>query len=495
MILPALNPTVTSSGSGQICFGDSLLLQSPNAAGLNVQWLRNGTAIGGATDSILTASSSGSYQVIFSNGPNCPDTSAAFSVTVLSPLVADAGPDKTLCADVDSTTIGGLPTGSGSLPPYSYVWTGPALGNSSSPNPSVAPSANSSYLLTVIDGAGCESTDTVLVAVNPLLVVQAGNDTVLCQGQQVVLGGNPSGSGGSGGFSYAWSPAGGLSSSTAANPTASPSGSGSYVLTVQDAAGCDASDTVIVNLHPALFADAGADTMVCEGISFTLGGTPAASGGDGPYSYTWSPSTGLNSPTLANPAASLSSSTTYTLTVQDFNNCAASSDIQVTVESAPTAGFSFVTNQGQADFTDLSANADSVFWDFGDGNTSSQLNPSHTYAASGTYTACQYSYNDCGADTSCQSVNVVVIGLASAADIQPTAYPNPNDGNFKLELNGFPMSELLVRDAFGRVVYRMRGNEDGHQTLAIELLPLSAGVYTLVLRSAGGTATQRLVIE
>ena len=67
----------------------------------------------------------------------------------------------------------------------------------------------------------------------------------------------------------------------------------------------------------SLTANAGPAKNVSSGSPATLGGSPAATGGSGTYSYSWSPTTGLNDPTLANPIASPIATTTYTLTVTD----------------------------------------------------------------------------------------------------------------------------------------------------------------------------------
>lgn len=494
-IVPALNPTIVHSGATNVCHGDSLLLEAPGGSAYNVTWLFNGSPIANATDSSYMAGLSGNYQVIFSAGPNCPDTSAALSMTVLSPLVSHAGPDQTLCFGVDSIAIGGSPTASGSMSPYNYHWTGAGLGSIGVANPMAGPSSSGYYVVTVQDAAGCESVDSVLLDLNPSLFASAGNDTVLCQGAQVVLGGAPSGSGGSGAFTYSWTPSAGLNNASAANPTASPSASGSYVLTVQDGVGCDAKDTVVVNLHPALFADAGNDSSICAGSSFQIGGNPSASGGDGPYSYLWTPSTGLNDPTLANPTATISSLGNYTLEVQDFNGCTAVADVIISVLPSAVAGFNYTANQGTVDFTDASQDADSIVWDFGDGNSSGQLNPSHTYTASGSYLACQIAFNECGSDTSCQTVNVVIIGTGTGLARQPVVYPNPNAGVFHIDPQGFSLEALTLRDLHGRIVYESKDLGGTSTPFKIQLPDLPSSVYMLEMQGGGARQVVRMVIE
>ncbi|MCB9235453.1 MAG: T9SS type A sorting domain-containing protein [Bacteroidia bacterium] len=76
------------------------------------------------------------------------------------------------------------------------------------------------------------------------LNADAGADVIICLGDTGLLGGTPSGNGGTGAYTYSWSPSTNLSSATAANPMAWPSVPTSYVLTLMDDAGCTSLDTV-----------------------------------------------------------------------------------------------------------------------------------------------------------------------------------------------------------------------------------------------------------
>lgn len=81
------------------------------------------------------------------------------------------------------------------------------------------------------------------------------------------------------------------------------------------------------------------------------------------------------------------------------------------------ADFSFDANC-PTQFTDLSTASDTVngwLWDFGDGNTSTQVSPLHTYAANGTYTACLIISTSTCTDSACQTVpiNCVPVELQS----------------------------------------------------------------------------------
>ncbi|MBU0586425.1 right-handed parallel beta-helix repeat-containing protein, partial [Candidatus Micrarchaeota archaeon] len=68
-----------------------------------------------------------------------------------------------------------------------------------------------------------------------------------------------------------------------------------------------------------LTADAGDGGYIISGSN--IGGNPTASGGLPPYSYSWSPSTGLSSTTVANPTASITTTMTYEVEVTDSRGC------------------------------------------------------------------------------------------------------------------------------------------------------------------------------
>ncbi len=94
--------------------------------------------------------------------------------------------------------------------------------------------------------------------------------------------------------------------------------------------------TYCINTKSQLSADAGNDKMVCENEEIIIGGSPSASGGSGDYSYSWSPTTGLDNPTSANPVITAMDNITYSLTVTDNINAASANDIvNITVTPLP----------------------------------------------------------------------------------------------------------------------------------------------------------------
>lgn len=194
----------------------------------------------------LTADSNGYYRASITEGDCAPIYSEVHQIQVIE-VGVDAGADASFCANA-STTLGGSPSASGGVGPYSYVWS-PAAGLSSpvDANPVASPSNTTTYVLTVTDALGCVGSDSVLITPGPAVVADAGPDLNICSGNNDVLGGSPSGSGGTGLLTYNWSPQTYLSSATVANPTVTPAAALNYVLSVMDANGCMDMDTVFVD--------------------------------------------------------------------------------------------------------------------------------------------------------------------------------------------------------------------------------------------------------
>ncbi len=295
--------------------------------------------------------------------------------TIISsqPPVADAGADQAICAGAP-VQIGGSPTGSGGEGgPYTYSWT-PTTGldDATVANPNASPAATTTYTVEVTEtSTGLSATDDVLVTVNPSPVADAGSDVGICAGATVAIGGSPTGSGGNGSpYTYSWTPTTGLDDATAANPNASPAATTTYSVIVTDAAGCTATDDIVVTVNTPPTADAGADVDIVTGSSTVIGGSPTAGGGTAPYTYSWTPTTGLDDATLANPTASPTDTTTYTVLVTDASGCTATDDVTVNVlplvsitltpitsTTIPASGGSF---QFQVEITNNSASAQIV---------------------------------------------------------------------------------------------------------------------------------------
>lgn len=181
------------------------------------------------------------------------------------------------------------------------------------------------YVLTRLKANGCDIKMADTVIIHPLTVpkVAITGNKPLCPGKSLVLSAQSA----SAIKTYAWSPATGLSSTTTANVTASPLVTTKYVLTITDANGCTAKDSVTLVVDPPPVVKVSPDTILCPGSAVALN----ASGGD---TYSWAPATGLNVSNAASVIASPLVTTQYTVTVTTLNGCVGKDSVKLTVNSS-----------------------------------------------------------------------------------------------------------------------------------------------------------------
>jgi gliding motility-associated-like protein len=298
-------PTV-SAVPATICVGDSSTLSA--SGGTNYNW--NGGVLSNAsgTTQMVNPSTTTTYTVNVTDGNGCSD-SAQVTVNVNALPIVSAGIDQTSCSG-DTITVSG--TGG-----TTYVWNGGSLNNANGQTQSDNPSATTNYIMIATDVNGCSNSDTVVVNVNALPIVSAGQDVSVCPNTNVQLNA-------SGASTYTWSPSTDLSATNISNPVSTPTATHTYVVTGIDANGCIASDTVVVTLGNNLFITAGADITICSGDTTTLN----TSGGT---IYTWSPSLSLGTPNNASTTAFPTATTTYVVQVSDANNCQGSDTVTVFV--------------------------------------------------------------------------------------------------------------------------------------------------------------------
>lgn len=72
----------------------------------------------------------------------------------------------------------------------------------------------------------------------------------------------------------------------------------------------------------------------------------------------------------------------------------------------PHSCFTYALDNFDVQFANHTVNAESYSWDFGDGTSSTEVNPFHTYEHPGTFNVCLTAYNGCGSGVSCQSMRI-----------------------------------------------------------------------------------------
>ena len=147
---------------------------------------------------------------------------------------------------------------------------------------------------------------------------------------------------------------------------------GSYIITTMDSLGCKGTSPVIVDFTNNLTLTGRPDTTICKGQSVMLNTISNATG------YNWSPTTGLNSPSIANPVASPVVPTTYILTAT-LGSCSKTDDVFIGISESVTVDAGqpiFIIEGDHATIFAQANNATSYLWTPSAGlNSATLLNP------------------------------------------------------------------------------------------------------------------------
>jgi gliding motility-associated-like protein len=249
---------------------------------------------------------------------------AVYPLKLKAQLKADAGIDKVVCPD-STTQIGAAVSAIGGVAPYTYYWSpSTGLNTPTSANPIVKPIGSTSYTLEVTDATGATAKDSVLVSFNYINEINAGPNVGICDAGTAVLGDISNSN--TGGVTYNWLPAAGLSDAASPRPTANVTTTTTFTLTAS-VPGCPAkTDIVSVIIIPTPVITASSDVIIKQGESTLL----TASGGE---RYEWSPFMYLSSYMTATPIATPPVTTTYTVTGSDASGkCSATASVTVIVK-------------------------------------------------------------------------------------------------------------------------------------------------------------------
>ena len=262
-------------------------------------------------------------------------------------------------------------------------------------------------------------------------------------------------------LTYNWS-----NSSTNGNIGATTGGN--YSVTVSDAS-CSASDTAHVFFGTNPIIHLGNDTIVCGGNQFHLNVD------SGYVSYLWS--NGASTSTI-----SVATTNNYSVSVTTIFGCVGKDTIHVTALPIPNALFTVqqigTTNNVTINST-TTTNADSLFWNFGDSNTSDTSGIFvYPYSATNTYTVTLIAVNDCGRDTTTHTITLVPNGISETDLNSISIYPNP--AKDKLFINASSISDnafITINNMLGEEIKTMKWNATSIQS--IDVSKFTNGIFIL----------------
>ncbi len=278
-------PVVELGSDVTLCGANSHVLDAGND-GTTYAWNTGGT---GQT---LVVTNSGNYSVSVTNANGCMNNDAV--QVQFNALPTDVLQDVTTCETSPPTLNAGNP---GSA----YLWSTGAT------TQSIVPTATGTYSVSITSPQDCNATYDVYVDLVQQIHVDLGNDTTLCQGQQVILNaGNP-------GATYQWS-----NMSTAASIVANSTGT--YGVTVSNGY-CTASDAIDVQVDP-LPTDELVDAVDCIGESIIL------NAGNNGSDHIWN--TGESTATIE-----VTTPGTYSVSITNQSGCSATYDASVQFVQPP----------------------------------------------------------------------------------------------------------------------------------------------------------------
>jgi PKD repeat protein/spore germination protein YaaH len=225
------------------------------------------------------------------------------------------------------------------------------------------------------------------------------------------------------------------------------------------------------------------NTFICEGDGITFNNTSTNA-----INFLWDFGNGTTS-TDINPTVYYTNNGTYTVTLTAYNGSLSdqtTQTINVNLSSPPAPNFTTssptIYPNTTIYFTNSSQNANTYYWNFGDGNNSSDTNPWHAYSSIGTFTVTLTASNSICPDSSVTQIVEIAtnIGLSeNQANHQIVVFPNPF--NDVITINAPPNTEMInvqIFDTAGKIVYQ---NSINQQQKTINLNYLSNGYYIIEL--------------
>lgn len=316
-------------------FGD------PGTGAANTSTLENPTHV---------FSAAGNYNVqLIILRTTCNDT-VNKTLTIISSTTATISGPTGACLNAPQPVI--TLTGLNGTAPYTFTYKinngtpttiSSGAGNSATLNAPTNVAGTFKYYLTAVQDASGPTTcgsisDSITITISADLPISV-NSASLCYGESATLTA-------SGANTYSWAPATGLNATTGASVISTPPSTvTSITYTVTGTSGsCVGTGTTTVTYNPTPDSEAGADITLCSGTTGTIG-APTTAG----YVYSWSPATGLNSTTVADPTVNTTNftaspiTTTYTVTTSPAG-CFSTDEVTVTINPSFDPAFNYASS-------------------------------------------------------------------------------------------------------------------------------------------------------
>jgi PKD repeat protein len=294
---------------------------------------------------------------------------------------------------------------------------------------------------------------------------------VLCDGSPLVINAE------SGYSNYQWNNSGNNQQSITITQ------GGNYFVTANSESGCFATSSVITVLQvvPEPFSIIPTGIVsICEEGAVTVTAT------SGFANYNWSNGFVGEQQDISQPGV-------YAVSVFDQNNCFLERSITINQILNPISTYTqSQTFNLTIDFVNNSQNATTFFWNFGDGQFSTDASPSHIYTDNGLFNVSLIASNECGADTFSLTIDVFKLSISS------TEKANIRWGQSESFL-WFSMPDLNQNKTWklvsvnGSILNSSLFSSEPGNAVNVPTDFLTSGIYCLVIDTQNGPATIRFV--
>jgi PKD repeat protein len=308
----------------------------------------------------------------------------------------------------------------------------------------------------------------------------------------------------SGASAYSWSFGDGASS-TLANPAHTYSQIGAFLveLTVEGECGTNMT-TQVVGINQVIPTAAFSANPVSGCAPVTVQFSDQTGGNPGAWNWEF-PGGEPSSSTEQHPVVTYAQAGQYTVTLQVSN--AAGSDVlmqsgMIAVSDVPDPAFTWEALPADPltiSFTNTTTGANSFFWNFGDGQTSTLNSPTHSYDAIGDYTVVFTATNGCG-DALVEEVIALVSVREAGLFEKLLIFPNPNKGAFTVLIEapeaGSKAVQMRLINAIGQQLHWEEAIlQDGKSVFHIEQTGLAAGLYWIEIQIGDQRTGRKIVVE
>jgi len=449
-----------------ICLGGITSLNA--SGGVNYIWSPAGSVTCSTCDtSIANPTSPTTYSVTITDALGCKD-SASVSITVnpLPNIVAAATKASICSGNSDSLIANGA---------SSYVWYPSAgLTCSTCSSTGATPITSTTYTIIGTSAAGCNDTTTTSITVNisPIITIQLSAGDTLCPGQSVSMTAN-------GGVSYTWTPSTGLNSTSGPTVNVSPAISPVTYEVIGGNGTCIDSAFQTIYLYPSLVVDMNPDT-ICLGQSGSVRIT--VSGGKPAYNYVWNNGlTNGSGPYTVSPSIP----TYYTCSVTDGCNTVKTDSMLVYTEPMPVAQFignpTTILGGQFVGFINTSTGAVNYLWTFGEGGTSTAIDPYYQYNIPGTYYVTLIAANSFG----CQDTARDTIHVTESIFIPNVFTPNGDGQNdvFHVTVGGMQTYFIEIFNRWGERVFEANSPNIDWSGRSMSGIEESDGTYYYIIKA------------